>query len=71
MPRKMKQQRTIAIRSMRYDDWQPILPKIETILFHERSETFTKKTDSHTGKFGKYFWRELQLIYKRTLPHVF
>ena len=55
MPKKMKQQRTIAIRSMRYDDWQPILPEIEAILFHERSETFTKKTDSDICKFGKYF----------------
>ena len=54
MTRKMKQ-RTIAIRSMRYDDWQPILPEIEAILFHERSETFTKKTDSDICKFGKYF----------------
>ena len=45
MPRKTKRRRTIAIRSMRYDGRQPILPKIEAILFQERSETFTKKTD--------------------------
>ena len=31
MPRKMKRQRKIAIRSMRLDNWQLILPEIDAI----------------------------------------
>ena len=50
MPKKTKQQRTIAIA---------ILPEIEAILFQERSETFGRRnsTSTKSSSGGKWFFK--------------
>ena len=82
-PRKMKRQRTIAIRSKQIRQLTSdsrSLPKFDVIFFQERSETFMKKTvvnlisifNMNCTEFASVFYRTfskvmLNLVYKPTL----